>query len=937
MPRIAAARNRWLPPLLVLLLVFAALYLAGDGWGGLYQYHRNHDWNTAKNMALAENLSPAHNFLMFFRQYPGPDGAPVYEPYNRFPVGGFALIKLAILPFGDDLSARLYAARMLMLLMFAAAAMLAYASLRRITASHCVALAATLLAFSSYYLLYYSDMVSNEVTMDLFAVLLVFHGITVYAQEKRFGQLLLKTGLALLIGWHVYALLLPFIAIGLSGEIIRAARGNAFPDSSARLRNIAAALRRSRYLRLGMAAFLFGAALLSFNLANEYAALDGETPLMELPSIQSAIKRIGQNAEYNESRAEYLNWDQFLPDQFRRLGRMSLPFALTVYLNGTGGLRPQHPAAPIRLPYGAIGMAVTSACLLGLLFLRRHRLPLAALALSGLVWGLGMRSNTGLHLFESVFYIGLTLSLFTLILLWIKQWRGGRLPAIIVAAALAIFLLSAWQHGRTEAADAMHPVFETGVTPPSPETRDAAMSDFHEIRRMTRGQRIYLNIHEVGPFVSPHFPRTAPILDYFLTGSVIQYSQKSIPGCGPECAQHYDFVISSDRNLLPNPLTPANRLVFLFDADGGGRVTAEYRSTLKTAISGGYGEPFARSEFDVYTDGGRLIYHKSQCQPEDAAARFSLHVTPANAADLPPDRQEYGFNNLDFDFIWLGAFLDSDCLVIAKLPDYPIVRIRTGQSLQGGLPIWQVATNPAAQAQMRAIETRLENSTPAARGFFDVHLDGDNVVYRREPCVPADAEARFFLHAVPASGGDLPEDRRQSGFINLDFDFDRQGAIFANKCLAAVPLPDYLVKSISTGQHLQGGQIWQSEITLTPEMQMRRIESSLENPAPAASGFFDLYLDGNELIYRRAPCAPADAAARFFLHLIPVDGNDLPESRQQSGFDNLDFDFAGRGAISAGKCLASAPLPDYPIARIRTGQHIAGQGQLWQADFHPAQ
>ena len=948
MPPLAAAifRNRWpalpgtrpvswLPPLLLLTLVFAALYLAGDGWGGLYQYHRSHDRNSAQSLALAENLSPAHNFRLFRHLYPTPDAAQAYDLYSRFPIGGYALIRLAILPFGDDLSAKLYAGRMLMLLMFAAAAMFAYLGLRRIAASRRIALTATLLAFSSYYLLYFSDKISNEITMDLFAVLLVFHGITVYAQEKRFKQLLLKTALALFIGWHVYALLLPFIIIGLGGEIIRAARNNALPDWTARIRNITAAIIRSRYLRLGIAAFIFGATLLSFNIANEYTALRGETPLMELPSVQSAIKRTGGNPEYNAARAEYLDWNKFLPDQFRRLGRMTLPFALTVYMDGTSGLRPQHPAAPFRLPYAAIGMTAAAACLLGLLFLRRHRLPLAALALSGLVWGLGMRSNTGLHIFESVFYIGLTLSLFTLILLWIKRWRGGRLSAIVVTAALAIFILSAWQHGRTEAADAMHPVFETGVTPPSPETRDAAMSDFQEIRQITPGQKVYVNIHEVGPFVSPHFSKTGPILDYFLTGSIIQYSQKSIPGCGPECARQYDFVISSDRNLLPNPLTPANRLVFLFDADGGGRVAAEYRATLETAISGGYGEPFARSEFDVYTDGGRLIYHKSQCQTQDTAARFSLHVTPANAADLPPDRQEYGFNNLDFDFIWLGAFLDSDCLIIAKLPDYPIARIRTGQSLQGGIPIWQVATNPAAQAQMRAIETRLENSPPISGGFFDVHLDGNNVVYRREPCVPADTEARFFLHAIPASGGDLPEDRRQSGFINLDFDFDRQGAIFAGKCLAAAPLPDYLIKRISTGQHIQGGQIWQSKISLTAEMQMRRIESGLENPMPAASNFFDLYLDGNELIYRREPCAPADAAARFFLHLVPVDGSDLPENRQQSGFDNLDFDFAGRGAISGGQCLATAPLPDYLIARIRTGQHIAGQGQLWQADFRP--
>ena len=118
---------------------------------------------------------------------------------------------------------------------------------------------------------------------------------------------------------------------------------------------------------------------------------------------------------------------------------------------------------------------------------------------------------------------------------------------------------------------------------------------------------------------------------------------------------------------------------------------------------------------------------------------------------------------------------------------------------------------------------------------------------------------------------------------------------------------------------------------------MRRIEAGLENPMPVANGFFDVYLDGKALVYRREPCAPADAAPRFFLHITPADGNDLPEDRQPIGFDNLDFAFDQRGAVSGRKCLASAPLPDYPIARIRTGQHIPGQGELWRADFRPGQ
>ena len=82
-------------------------------------------------MTVALNLSPEHDFLGFYRLHLDEAGEPAYRPYNRFPVLGHALIKLATLPFPDDSSARLAAARWLMLAFFAAAATLAYLALRR--------------------------------------------------------------------------------------------------------------------------------------------------------------------------------------------------------------------------------------------------------------------------------------------------------------------------------------------------------------------------------------------------------------------------------------------------------------------------------------------------------------------------------------------------------------------------------------------------------------------------------------------------------------------------------------------------------------------------------------------------------------------------------------------------------------------------------------
>ena len=341
--------------------------------------------------------------------------------------------------------------------------------------------------------------------------------------------------------------------------------------------------------------------------------------------------------------------------------------------------------------------------------------------------------------------------------------------------------------------------------------------------------------------------------------------------------------------------------------------------------------------FDVYLDGGNVVYRREPCVPADFAARFLLHATPLLEDDLPAEYRRAGFSNLDFRFDQRGVISGGKCLAIAPLPDYPVKRIRTGQYIIGGGEIWRAEVDIPAAAQMREMEAGLGNPALAAGGFFDVYLDGGNVVYRRETCDAADVAARFFLHITPLLADDLPEDRRQIGFNNLGFDFDRRGVSFGGKCLAVAPLPDYPIKRIGTGQFVAGGgEIWRAEVDVPAAMQMRMLEAGLENPALAAEGFFDVYLDGNNVVYRRETCVAADAGAKFYLHIVPQDVADLPADSREAGFANRDFWFADRGVIAGGRCLATAGLPDYPVKRIRTGQHIAGRGELWRADFAAA-
>ena len=104
---------------------------------------------------------------------------------------------------------------------------------------------------------------------------------------------------------------------------------------------------------------------------------------------------------------------------------------------------------------------------------------------------------------------------------------------------------------------------------------------------------------------------------------------------------------------------------------------------------------------------------------------------------------------------------------------------------------------------------------------------------------------------------------------------------------------------------------------------------------PVIASVFDVHLRGGALTYLKEDCAPADAQARFFLHVVPANESDLPYARRRHGFDNLGFAFDIHGARFDGKCLTTAILPAYPISVVRTGQFVRGEGELWEGEFRP--
>ena len=532
--KIASVRKCPNLPLALLLIALSTVFLFG---GERHRFYRSgSNVLTANYMAVAMNLSPEHNFVGHYYRTLNPEGDVVYFPYNRFPPGGYALIKLATLPFGGNLSASLYVGRLLMLTFFIAAALFAYLALSRIAANRWIALTATLLTFSSYYCLFHNDTVATDAMPDLFGVMLTFHGIVIFAQEGRFRQLVVKACIALLLGWHVYALLLTFIVIGLGRELIklstRRPRGSIYSYMTLPF--------RSRYMLLGGVSLLGGVGILAFNFTNEYFAMNGETPLMELRSVKSTIRRtgLGLNDTYDKG---ILEWQPFLKEQIYRGVIASMPYAFAESEYGKALSKFEQT------PWVLLATVMGAGALLIDLKRFRHKALLAALSLFGFCWALLARQQVALHDFEGIYYIGIPLVLFTLLLLFIHKRLGGRLVVALAITALPLFGLSAYQMSLV------------GNDAETAEFQNAIFNEFQAIRdKMPQDKVVYIPIRPSWQ-ADTVFAGTTRASIFYLSGRVIVHTKN------PELCRLADFVITAQREEGTALLTPNNRLRFLYE------------------------------------------------------------------------------------------------------------------------------------------------------------------------------------------------------------------------------------------------------------------------------------------------------------------------------------------------------------------------------------
>ena len=385
------------------------------------------------------------------------------------------------------------------------------------------------------------------------------------------------------------------------------------------------------------------------------------------------------------------------------------------------------------------------------------------------------------------------------------------------------------------------------------------------------------------------------------------------------------------------------------DANADADTDADARRDLRrhyAAIAAGVPAAVSDSGFNLYLDDAAaprwLTYIKEQCAPGDTQASFYLNIVPADRLYLAETEQQHGVSARSFRFGRDGIRVGRHCMVSVRLPHYAIAELETGQFDPDAGTIWFENYELNRPGRLRAeLAAARQSQPPVIQSDFTVYRNAGRLIYAKEPCAPADTEAPFLLHIVPTNPADLPESGRPHGFDNRDFAFEEAGALIdEQQCIASAALPDYDIAVIRTGQYSPGAgakALWIVEDPDRVERLSAELAAAQQSQPPVIQSDFAVYHSGGRLIYAKAPCAPADTEATFLLHIVPANPADLPESGRPHGFDNRDFAFEEAGAlIDEQQCIASAALPDYDIAVIRTGQYVPDAGRRWAAEFAPA-
>ena len=119
-----------------------------------------------------------------------------------------------------------------------------------------------------------------------------------------------------------------------------------------------------------------------------------------------------------------------------------------------------------------------------------------------------------------------------------------------------------------------------------------------------------------------------------------------------------------------------------------------------------------------------------------------------------------------------------------------------------------------------------------------------------------------------------------------------------------------------SARELHRVKVYENTLTIIESRDdLREVYESVRGREPALYGAFDVHRVDGALALLMEPCAPAFVErVSVTLRAFPADAGDLPAWREGRAFEPRYFALGNYGAYFEGKCVASLPLPAYPVA-----------------------
>jgi hypothetical protein len=405
----------WIP-LIIFILIGICIFLTErrDGGfvpGGFYSGISVH------GITLSKNLMDTEHLLFMYSSKELIDGKIVYDAYNRFPVFPFLLTGILIHPFDNDLSLQIYIARQIMNLFFFLSIIVAYKILKELVRNNYLAISIVIVAFSSYNMLTYNDMIFNDIPALLGFMVALYCVVTAQKTKLNKSRILFYSIFPICLGWQPFAVYGTWLIVD-TAELMLNKKTN-FRVNFHRL------LGQSSVIISGLA-ILCGVSILGFQLLNEWRIVGGS--FSDLPSVSSALWRSGISSATGHTQFLWLfDWWKYLPSQTHSITSMLVPF---------------WPVFQVDFGINASIFIVISVIIYTLLRYIKDKSSINKLHLilifSGIPWAIVMKQFVAMHEFQSLFYVGFTISVFTTIFS-----RLNLQTSKLLALNLAIFFLIA--------------------------------------------------------------------------------------------------------------------------------------------------------------------------------------------------------------------------------------------------------------------------------------------------------------------------------------------------------------------------------------------------------------------------------------------------------------------------------------------------------------